>query len=78
MWPTLPEPAFLCSIPLLHDAPNEGAIVAGFDPVSSSVREDARAFLVRAGEPAVADHVDDQDRRDFSGLADGAPSGHAA
>ena len=28
-----------------------------------------RAILVRAGEPAVADHVGDQDRRDFPGLA---------
>src|SRR5271166_4087282 len=28
-----------------------------------------RAILVRAGEPAVADHVRDQNRRDFSGLA---------
>ena len=26
------------------------------------------AILVRAGEPAVADHIRDQDRRDFSGL----------
>ena len=29
------------------------------------------AILVCAGEPAVADHVGDQDRRDFPGLAHG-------
>ena len=33
-----------------------------------------RAILVRAGEPAVADHVGDQDRRNFPGFAHGAPS----
>ena len=31
------------------------------------------AILVRAGEPAVADDVGDQDRRDFPGLAHRAP-----
>ena len=30
-----------------------------------------RAILVRAGEPAVADDIGDQDRRDFPGLAHG-------
>ncbi len=33
-----------------------------------------RMVLVRACEPATADHVRDQDRRDFPGLAHGAPS----
>ena len=33
-----------------------------------------RAIFVRAGEPAVADHVRDQDRSKFSRLAHGAPS----
>ena len=33
------------------------------------------AILVGAREPAVADHVGDQDRRDLSGLAHGPPSG---
>ena len=32
------------------------------------------AILVRAGEPAVADHIRDQDRRNFSGLAHSAQS----
>jgi len=30
-------------------------------------------MLVRAGKPAVADHVGNQDRRDLAGLAHGAP-----
>ena len=34
------------------------------------------AILVRSREPAVADDIRDQDRRDLPGLADGAPSGH--
>ena len=34
-----------------------------------------RAILVRAREPAVADHVGDQDRGNFPGLAHGAPLG---
>src|SRR5208337_4784179 len=33
------------------------------------------AILVRSREPAVADNVRDQNRRDLPGLADGAPSG---
>jgi hypothetical protein len=32
-----------------------------------------RAIFIRSGEPAVADQVGDQDRRDFPGLAHGAP-----
>ena len=35
-----------------------------------------RAILVRAGEPAVADDIRDQDRREFPGLAHGAPLPH--
>jgi class 3 adenylate cyclase len=31
--------------------------------------------IVRAGEPAVADHIRDQDRRDFPSFGHGAPSG---
>ena len=31
------------------------------------------ALLVRSGEPAVADHIGNQDRRDLPGLAHGAP-----
>ena len=34
-----------------------------------------RAVLVRAGEPAVADDIGDQDRRELSGLAHSAFSG---
>ena len=32
-----------------------------------------RAVFIRPGEPAVADHVGDKDRRNFAGLAHGAP-----
>jgi hypothetical protein len=32
------------------------------------------AILVRPGEPAIADHIRAKDRRDFPGLAYGAPS----
>ena len=35
------------------------------------------AVLVRAGEPAVADHIGDQDCRKFAGLAHRAPLGVA-
>ena len=34
-----------------------------------------RAILVRAREPAVADDIGDQDRREFPGFGHGAPSG---
>ena len=34
-----------------------------------------RALLVGAGEPAIADHVSDQNRRNLPGFAHGAPSG---
>jgi hypothetical protein len=40
-------------------------------PKGSQARENA--ILVRAGEPAVADHVGDQDCRKFAGLAHRAP-----
>ena len=33
------------------------------------------AILVRACKPAIADHVRDQNRRDFPGFRHGAPSG---
>ena len=33
-----------------------------------------RAIFIRSGEAAVPDHVGDQNRRDFPGLAHGAPS----
>ena len=39
----------------------------------SAAQPRERALLVRAREPAVADDVGDQDRRDFPGLAHGAP-----
>ena len=32
-----------------------------------------RSLFVRSSEPAVADHIRDKDRRDFPGLAHGAP-----
>jgi hypothetical protein len=37
-----------------------------------------RAILVRSREPAVPDQIGDQDRRNFPGLAHGAPSGATA
>ena len=33
------------------------------------------SILVRAGKPAIADDIRDQDRRDLPGFAHGAPSG---
>ena len=46
----------------------------GIDQVAAQTPEPRqRTVLVGAGEPAVADHVGDQDRRDFPGLAHGAP-----
>ena len=48
----------------------------GIDQVAAQPPEPRqRAIFVRAGEPAVADDVRDQDRRDFPGLADVGPSG---
>ena len=34
------------------------------------------SIFVRASEPAIADHIRDQNRRYFPGFAHGAPSGH--
>ena len=46
----------------------------GIDQIAAQRPEPRQnAILVRAREPAVADHVGDQDCRDFPGLADGAP-----
>ena len=42
----------------------------GIDQIAAQPPEPRqRAILVRAGEPAIADDVGDQDRRDFPGLA---------
>jgi hypothetical protein len=47
----------------------------GIDQVAAQSPEPRQgAILVRAGEAAIADHVGDQDRRNFPGLAHGAPS----
>ena len=60
----------------LDDAPVMGGD-GGIDQVAAQPPEPRqRAILVRAGEPAVADHVGDQDRRDLPGLAH--PSGTPA
>ena len=48
----------------------------GVDQIAAQAPEPRqRAILVRAGEPAVADDVGDQDRRDFPRFRHGAPSG---
>jgi len=58
---------------------DDAAVVHGdgrIDKVAAQrAKSGERAILVRAGEPAVADHVRDQDRRNFPGLAHRAPSG---
>ena len=42
----------------------------GIDQIAAQAPQPRQgAILVRAGEPAVADHVGDQDRRDFPGVA---------
>ena len=57
----------------LDDAPVMGGD-GGIDQVASQPSEPRQsAILVRAGEPAVADDVRDQDRRNFPGVAHGAP-----
>ena len=53
-------------------------MVGSIRSLRKAAKSRKRAILVRAGEPAVADHVRDQDRRDFPGLAHGAPSGRPA
>ena len=58
----------------LDDAPVMGGD-GGVDQIAAQPpKPRQRAILVRAGEPAVADHVRDQDRRDFAGFGHGAPS----
>ena len=58
----------------LDDAP----VMSGDGRVDQIAAQPAEArqgaVLVRAGEPAVADHVGDQDRRDLPGFGHGAPS----
>ena len=42
----------------------------GVDQIAAQAPEAReRAVLVRAGEPGIADHIGDQDRRNFPGLA---------
>ena len=36
------------------------------------------SIFVRASQPAITDHIRDQNRRNFPGFAHGAPSGHHA
>ena len=53
----------------LDDAPVMGGD-GGIDQIASEPPKTRKSpILVCAGEPAVADHVGDQDRRDFPGLA---------
>ena len=53
----------------LDDAPMV-RVDGGIDQIAAQPPEPRQgAILVRAGEPAVADHIRDQNRRDFSGLA---------
>ena len=51
----------------------------GIDQIAAQRAQSRQgAIFVRAREPAVADHIRDQNRRNFPGLAHGAPSGHHA
>ena len=58
---------------------NDAAVMDGdgrIDQVAAERPEPRQnAILVRPGEPAVADNIRDQNRRDLPGLAHGAPSG---
>ena len=64
-----PIPGALDHSPVMH---GDGRI----DEVAAQRPEPRQdAILVRSREPAVADDIRDQDRRNFPGLADGAPSG---
>ena len=61
---------------------DDAAVMGGdrwIDEIASkSAKARKRSVLVRAGEPAVADDIGDQDRRNFPGLAHGrAPLGAA-
>ena len=59
----------------LDDAPVV-RVDGGIDQVAAQTPQPRQsAILVRAGEPAVADHVGDQDRRDLSRFRHAAPSG---
>ena len=59
----------------LDDAPMMG-VDGGIDQIAAQAPQPRqRAILVRAGEPAVADNIRDQDRRDFTRSPHGAPSG---
>ena len=59
----------------LDDAPVM-RVDGGIDQIAAQPPQPRqRAILVRAREPAVADHVRDQDRRDFPGFRHGAPQG---
>ena len=50
----------------------------GVDQIAAQARKPReRAILVGAGEPAIADDIGDQDRREFPGLAHRAPLGVA-
>ena len=47
----------------------------GIDQIAAQAPEPRKgAVLVGAGEPGVADHIGDQNRRDFPGLAHARPS----
>jgi hypothetical protein len=59
----------------LDDAPVMGSD-GGFDQIAAQTPEPRQgAILVRSREPAVADDIRDQNRRDLPGLAHRAPSG---
>ena len=51
----------------------------GIDQIAAKApKARKRAILVGAGEPAIAHDVGNQDRREFSGLAHGAPLGRSS
>ena len=58
----------------LDDPPVMGGD-GGIDEIAAQApKPRERTLLVRAGEPAIADDIRNQDRRELSGLRHGAPS----
>ena len=51
----------------------------GIDQIAAQRAQSRQgSIFVRASEPAIADHIRDQNRRNLPGFAHGAPSGHHA
>ena len=51
----------------------------GIDQIAAQRAQSRQgSIFVRAGQPAITDHIRDQNRRNLPGFAHGAPSGHHA